>query len=54
MSRLIEVLYVVDLDNGVNGMVTVAISGSAEAFLTIDSKGVLKTRALPKEIQMHT
>jgi hypothetical protein len=34
-QRLIEVLYVVDLDNGANGMVTLAISGSAESFLTI-------------------
>ena len=46
-QRLIEVLYVVDLDNGDNGKVTLAISGSAEAFLKIDSKGVLKTKALP-------
>ena len=46
MERLIEVLYVVDLDKGDNGNVTLAISGSAEAFLTLDSKGVLKTKAL--------
>jgi hypothetical protein len=32
---------VVDLDNGANGMVTLAISGSAESFLTIDSKVLL-------------
>jgi hypothetical protein len=38
---------VVDLDNGDNGNVSLSISGSAEAFLTIDSKGVLKTKALP-------
>jgi hypothetical protein len=47
IERLIEVLYVVDLDNGNNGKVTLAISGNAEAFLKIDRKGVLKAKALP-------
>jgi len=45
---LIEVLNVVDLDYGANGMVTFAISGSAAAFLTIDNKGILKTTASNK------